>query len=143
MMVAVTSTGFLMLFNENLELLRTKNISKDCLRACTINYDQRRGRKVLAVDGDGNIFNEYGQLVSRTKINHPVALHSIEKGNRIVVADGMGNTFQVRPTEAEPAEISIPETLTTPQNQGKDLWRVKKTEETHGEHEKAREHFFC
>lgn len=57
MIIVVTSTGCLIYLNSNLEVLEINNISKNCLRACHIDFELGRGKRVLAVDGLGNFYN--------------------------------------------------------------------------------------
>jgi hypothetical protein len=68
------------------------------LSSCTVDYERGRGRRILAVDGLGNVLNEYGEVVAQSKIEHSGMIYSVEKGNMIIVTDDLGTIYQIKPT---------------------------------------------
>lgn len=95
MLTLVSSTGFVFRLDSNLDNIRVKRISKDCLRVCSFNSKLEHGSRILAVDSKGNIINELGCLVHQSNLPNINDLKIYEKGKKLLLGTDDGFLYQV------------------------------------------------
>lgn len=85
--------GFTLYFNDNLDLIKSKQISKPCITAGKIDFSLKVGRRILAVNALGQAVNESGVILAETGLKDCENVFYLGASDKIILVTESKSIF--------------------------------------------------